>query len=133
MKESLMQLERPRWRPKTRLNMKLIMNPKMKKEMITIIQYSSSDENKESKENLKPQQDYIQEEHPISPEPVQEGHEVSKEHVTPIREQGMTSVVSFAEVAMKNKKEEDLIFKKLDIPWLLNQDSTLPREVHIGF
>ena len=45
----------------------------------------------------------------------------------------MTSVVSFAEVAMKNKKEEDLIFKKLDIPWLLDQDSTLPEKVDMDF
>ena len=32
---------------------------------------------------------------------------------------------------MKNKQEEDLIFKKLDIPWLLDQDSTLPEKVHM--
>ena len=70
--------------------MKRILNPNMKKEKITIIQYSSSDENKESKENLKPQPDYIQEDHPISPELVQEGHEVSEEQATPIMEQGMT-------------------------------------------
>ena len=62
----LMQLERPRWRSKTRavnklrLNMRIILNPKLKKEKITVIQDSSSDENKESKENLKPQQDQIQ-------------------------------------------------------------------------
>ena len=51
---------------------------------------------------MKPQQDYIQEDIPISPELVQEGHEVSEEQATPIVEQGMTSVVSFAEAAMKN-------------------------------
>ena len=84
-KKSFMQLERPRWRPKTRavnklrLNMKILLNPKMKKEKITVIQDSSSEENKESKESLKPSQDYIQEDHSISPEPVQEGHEVSEE------------------------------------------------------
>ena len=66
--------------------MKIILNPKLKKEKITVIQDSSSDENKESKENLKPQQDYIQEDHPISVELVQEGHDVSKEQVTPIME-----------------------------------------------
>ena len=43
----------------------------------------------------------------------------------------MTSGVSFAEVTMKDRKEEDLIFKKLNIPWLSNQDSTLPGEVHM--
>ena len=32
---------------------------------------------------------------------------------------------------MKDKQEEDFIFKKLDIPWLSNQDLTLPEEVHM--
>ena len=32
---------------------------------------------------------------------------------------------------MKDKQEEDLSFKKLDIPWLLNQDLTFPGEVHM--
>ena len=113
--------------------MKILLNPKMKKDKITVIQDSSSDENKENKESLKPQQDYIQEDHPITPEPVQEGHEVSKEKDTPIMEQGMTLGVSFAEEAMKNKQEEDLIFKKLDIPWLLDQDLTLLEKVHMDY
>ena len=43
----------------------------------------------------------------------------------------MTSVVSFAEAAMKNRREENLIFKKLDIPWLSDQNSTLLGEVHM--
>ena len=45
----------------------------------------------------------------------------------------MTSRVSFAEEAMKDRQEEDLIFKKLNIPWFSNQDSTLPGEVHMDF
>ena len=55
---------------KLRLNMKIILNPNLKKEKIAVIQNSSSEE------NLSPQQDYIQEDHQISPKPVQEGHEV---------------------------------------------------------
>ena len=43
----------------------------------------------------------------------------------------MTSRDSFAEEAMRDSKEEDLIFKKLNIPWLSNQNSTLHREVHM--
>ena len=39
--------------------------------------------------------------------------------------------VSFVEETMKNKQEEYLIFKKLDIPWLLDQDSTLLEKVHM--
>ena len=43
----------------------------------------------------------------------------------------MTSGASFAKEAMKDRQEEDLIFKKLNIPWLSNQDKTLHGEVHI--
>ena len=65
--KSFMQVEGLKWRPKTRatnelrLNMKRILNPKMKNENITVIQDSSSEENNESEENLNPQQNYIQE------------------------------------------------------------------------
>ena len=45
----------------------------------------------------------------------------------------MNSGVTFVEEEMKNKQEEDLIFKKLDIPWLLDQDSTLPEKVDMDF
>ena len=84
-------------------NMRRILDPKLEKEKTTIIQDSSSDENKESKENLKPHQHYSQEYHPISPKPVQKGHGVLEEQTTPIMEQGMTSGVSFAKEEMKNK------------------------------
>ena len=80
---------------------------------------------------MSPQQNYIQEDNLISPEPVQVNHEVSEEQVTPIMEQGMTSGVSFVEEIMKDNREEDLIFKNLDIPWFSNQDLMLPGEMHM--
>ena len=43
----------------------------------------------------------------------------------------MTSGASFAKEAMKDRQEEDLIFKKLNIPWLSNQDSTLHGQVYM--
>ena len=60
--------------------MKIITNPKLANEKITVIQDSSSEE------NLIPQQNYIQEDHLMSPEPIQENHEVLEEQVTPIIE-----------------------------------------------
>ena len=113
--------------------MKRILNPKLKNEKIAVIQDSSSEENNESEENLSPQQNYIQEDHLISPELVQENPEVLEEQVTPIIAQSMTSRVSFAEEAMKDRQKEDLFFKKLNIPWLSNQDSTLIGEVHMDY
>ena len=50
------------------------------------------------------------EDHLISPELVQENHEVPEDGVTLIIEQGMTSRVSFAEEPIKDRQEEDLIF-----------------------
>ena len=85
--------------------MKRILNPKLKKEKITVIQDSSSEDNEESEENLGSQQDYIQEDYLISPEPVQVNHEVSEEKVTPIMEQGMTSRVSFAKESRTSRKK----------------------------
>ena len=56
-KKYLMQLEGSKWRPKTRatnklwLNMKRILNPKLGKEKITIIEDSSSEENMDNEED----------------------------------------------------------------------------------
>ena len=43
--------------------MKRTLNPKLKKEKITIIEDSFSEENMESEENLSSKQDYIKEDH----------------------------------------------------------------------
>ena len=43
----------------------------------------------------------------------------------------MTSVALFAEEAMKDRQEEDLLFKTLNILCLSNQDSTLHGEVYM--
>ena len=57
------------WRPKTRdknklrVNMKRILNPKLKKENITVTKDSSNQEDMESEKGLIPQQVYIEEEH----------------------------------------------------------------------
>ena len=61
-----------KWRPKTRvtnelrLNMKKILNPKMKKEKVTVIEYSSSEENTGNEEDSSSHQHYIQEDHLVS-------------------------------------------------------------------
>ena len=58
-------MEELKWRLKTiaknklRLNTKKILNPKLKKEKITVIEDSSSDEDVEGEEELSPQQVYI--------------------------------------------------------------------------
>ena len=64
-KKYLVHIEEIKWRPKTRaknklrLNMKRILNPKLKEEKITVIEDSSSEEDVEGEEELSPQQFYI--------------------------------------------------------------------------
>ena len=53
------------------------MNPKLKKEKITVIEDSSTEEDMESEKGLSTQQVYIEEEHSVSLEPVQGGHKAS--------------------------------------------------------
>ena len=43
----------------------------------------------------------------------------------------MSSKFPFVQEKMKYGQEDDLIFKKFDIPWLSNQGSTLQGEGHI--
>ena len=61
-KKSLLQMRESMWRPKTRvknklrLNMKRILNPKLKKENITLIEDSSIEEDMVNEKGLSPQQ-----------------------------------------------------------------------------
>ena len=77
-----------KWRPKTsaknklRLNMKRILNPKLKKEKITVIEDYSIEEYMESEKYLSPQQVYIGEEHLVSLELVQGGYKASERLTT---------------------------------------------------
>ena len=60
-----------KWRPKTRaknklrLNMKMILNPKLRKEKITVIEDSLSQEDMEEEENLSSQQVHTKKEHSV--------------------------------------------------------------------
>ena len=103
----------------------------MKKENITVIEDSSSEENMENEEVLSSQQHYIQEDHLVSLEPFQGGHKASEGQTAFITEQGITSGVSFVQETLKDKQEDDFIFKKLDIPWFSNQDSIIHGEVNM--
>ena len=129
-------MKESKWRPKTkaknklRLNMKRILNPKLKKEKITVIKDSSTEEDMESEKGLSPQQVYIEKEHSVSLEPVQGRHKASEKETTFSIEQGMSSKVPFVQEIMKDGKEDDLIFKKFDISWLSNQGSILQGEGH---
>ena len=69
--------------------MKRILNPKLGKEKITIIEDSSSEENMENEEDSSSQQHYIQKDHLVSLEPVQGGPKTSEGQTTCHIEQGV--------------------------------------------
>ena len=90
--------------------MKRILNPKLKKEKITVIEDYLIEEDMESEKDLSPQQVYIGEEHLVSLEPVQGGHKASEMPTTFSIEHGMSSKVPFVQETMKYRQEDDLIF-----------------------
>ena len=93
--------------------MKQILNPKMQNEKVTFIEDSSSEENMDNEEDSSSQQHYIQEDHLVSLEPVQGGHKDLEGNNTFITEHGLASRISSVQEAMKDKQEDDFIFKKL--------------------
>ena len=70
-KKDPVQVKEVNWRPKTkvknklRLNMKKILNPKLRKEKITMIEDSTSEEDMEEEEDLSCQQVYIKKENSV--------------------------------------------------------------------
>ena len=87
-KESLIQVEEVKWRPKTRvknklrLNMKNILNPKLRNEKVTMIEDSSNEEDMGSEEELNSQQVYIKEEHSGLLNSSPGKYKISKEPIT---------------------------------------------------
>ena len=100
--------------------MKRILNPKLKEEKIRVIKDSWTKEDMESEEELSPQQVYIEEEHSVSFELSWGRDKVSEEPITFSIEQGMTSKVPFVQEIVKEKQEDNLIFKKFHISWMTN-------------
>ena len=90
-----------------------------------MIEDSSTEEDMESEKDLSPQQVYIGEEQSVSLEPIQGGHKASERPPTFSIESGMSSKVPFVQETVKDRQEDNLIFKKFDIPWLSNKGSTL--------
>ena len=130
-------MEKVKWRPKTRvknklrLNMKKILNPKLRNEKVTMIEDSSNEEDMGSEEELNSQQVYIKEEHSGLLNSSPGKYKISKEPITLSIEWGMSSKFPVAQKAVKDKEEDELIFKKIDIPWMSDKTSTLQGGMYI--
>ena len=105
--------------------MKKILNPKLRKEKITVIKDSTSEEYMEEEEDLSSQQFYIEKDHSVLLESFPGRDKVSEEPITCSIERGMSLEVPVVQEIVKDGEEVDLIFKKIDIPWLSDKNSTL--------
>ena len=105
-----------RWRPKTRaknkliLNMKNILNPRLMKEKITVIEYYSSQEDMEEEESLSSQPVHIQKEHSVILESSTSKDEITEQSIDCSPERVRSPKVPVEEEAVKNEEDDDLIF-----------------------
>ena len=99
-----------RWRPKTRdksklrLNMKNILNPRLMKEKITVIEYYSSQEDKEEEEILISQQIHVQKEHSVILESSIGRDKIAEQSIDFSPERVRSSEVPVEEKAVKMRK-----------------------------
>ena len=117
-----------RWRPKTRaknklrLSMKKILNPKLAKDKITVIEDSSSQEDLEEDEGLNSQQVDSKKEYSLilvsSP---RKDKFVEKSKDSNIKRDRSPKV--HVEVTDQDEEDDDLVFRKMNIPWLLEKSS----------
>ena len=118
-----------RWRPKTRaknklrLSMKKILNPNLAKEKITIIEDSSSQGDLEEYEGLNSQQVDSKKEYSLILE--------SSPGKDKVPEQSKDSSIKrdrsqniLVEVVDQDEEDDDLVFRKMNIPWLSDKAST---------
>ena len=130
-------MEEVKWTPKTRvknklrLNMKKILNPKLRNENIRMIKDSSNEEDMGSEEDLNSHKVYIKEEHSVLLKSFPGKDKISEDPKTFSIEQGVSSKVPVVQETVKDKEEDELIFKKIDIPLLSDKNSTLQGGMYI--
>ena len=110
-----------RWRPKTRaknklrINIKNILNPKFTKEKGTIIEDSSSQEDLEDEEGLDFKQVHSKKEHLVTLKSSPEKDKVAEQPKVCNTKRDMSLEVPVEE-ANKEEEDDDLIFRKMNIP-----------------
>ena len=111
--------------------MKKILNPRLMKEKITVIEDCSSQEDMEEKQSLSSQQIHIKKEHSMILESSTCKDKVAKQSIDFSTESFRSPEVPVEEEAVKNEEDDDLIFRKMNIPWLSDKTSTLQEEMCI--
>ena len=117
-----------RWRPKTRaknklrLNMKNILNPKLAKEKVTVIEESSSQEDLEEEQGIDSKQVHSTKEHLVTLQSSPGKDKVAEQPKGFSTERDRSVEVPVEEVD-KDEEDDDLIFSKMNIPWLSDKTS----------
>ena len=117
------------WTPKARaenklrLNMKNILNSKFSKEKVNVIEDSSSQEDLEDEEGLDSKQFHSKKEHSVTLNSSPEKDKVAKQPKV-CNTKGEMSLEVPVEEANKEEEDDDLIFRKMNIPWLSDNTST---------
>ena len=119
-----------RWRPKTRakyklrLGMKNILNPKFAKEKVTVIEDSSSQEDLEDEEGLDSKLVQSKKEHLVTQKSsLDKDKDAEQPKVCSTKKDRPLEVP--VEKTYKEDVDDDLIFRKMNIPWLSNKTSTV--------
>ena len=116
------------WRPKTRaknkliINMKNILNPKLAKAKVTVIEESPYQEDLEEEEVLDYKQVHSKKEHSVTLESSPGKYKVAKQPKVFSTERDRYLEVP-VEKEEKGEEDDDLIFRKMNIPWLSDKTS----------
>ena len=96
-----------------------------------MIEYSSFEEDMEDEENCSSQQIHIKKEHSVILESYTCKNKVAKQSIDFSTERVRSPEVPVKEEAIKNEEDDDLIFRKMNIPWLSDKASTLQEGMSI--
>ena len=110
--------------------MKKILNPKFAKEKVTIIEDSSSQEDLEDEEGLDSKLVQSKKEHLVTPKSSPGKDKDAKQPKVCSTEKVSPLEVPIEE-AYKEDETDDLIFRKMNIPWLSNKTSTTKEGLYI--
>ena len=117
------------WRPKTRanntlrLNMKIMLNPRLMKDKITVIEDSSSREDLEEDEDHNSQQVDSKKEDLLTVKSSSVKSRAIEQSIDSIIKEDSSQKVPVA-VVDQQEEDDDAILKKLKIPWLSEKASS---------
>ena len=112
--------------------MKKILNPNFSKEKVTLIEYSSSQEDLEDEESMDSKLVQSKKEHLVTQKSSLDKDKDAEQPKVYSTEKDRPLEVPIEE-AYKEEEDDDLIFRKMNIPWLSDKTSTAKEGLYIDF